>query len=210
MVIFRLTDDLVFPLPELADDDGLLAVGGDLTVERLALAYSTGIFPWYSDETPILWYSPHQRFVLYPEKVKISKTMKKIFRTEEFKLTKNRAFEQVIKACAETKRSDQPGTWITPDMQHAFVELHKKGMAHSVEVWYNDDLAGGLYGVEAGNIFCGESMFSKKNNASKAALIWLCKNTSYTFIDCQFYTEHLKSMGAEYLSREEYIKKMWC
>ena len=205
-MVFRLTDDLVFPAPELADDDGLLAVGGDLSVERLKLAYRMGIFPWFSDDTPILWYSPHKRFVLFPAKLKTSKSLRKTIRSARFTITFNQAFKEVILACAEMKRKDQPGTWITADMQFAYMELHKIGHAHSIEVWCKGDLVGGLYGVQTGNIFCGESMFSSVSDASKIALSWLCSNKSFVLIDCQFYTEHLESMGAEYISREEYMK----
>ncbi|MBC7914843.1 MAG: leucyl/phenylalanyl-tRNA--protein transferase, partial [Pyrinomonadaceae bacterium] len=137
-MVFRLTDALIFPSPQLADEDGLLAVGGDLSPERLMLAYSMGIFPWYSDDTPILWYSPHKRFVLFPDKVKISGSMRKILKSETFKVTCNQTFEQVIKACAQTNRKDQPGTWITADMQKAYLNLHKNDAAHSVEVWHNN------------------------------------------------------------------------
>ncbi|MBC7914918.1 MAG: leucyl/phenylalanyl-tRNA--protein transferase, partial [Pyrinomonadaceae bacterium] len=173
--------------------------------ERLMLAYSMGIFPWYSDDTPILWYSPHKRFVLFPDKVKISGSMRKILKSETFKVTCNQTFEQVIEACAQTNRKDQPGTWITADMQKAYLNLHKNDAAHSVEVWHNNTLAGGLYGVQIKNIFCGESMFSAISNASKTALIWLCQSMNYALIDCQFHTPHLESLGAEFISREEYM-----
>lgn len=181
-----------------------MAVGGDLSLDRLSLAYRLGIFPWYSDETPILWYSPHERFVLYPEKVKISKSMRKILHSGSFLITQNQAFDRVIKACAEIGRKDQPGTWITLEMQQAYCALHKNGLAHSVEVWHQHELVGGLYGVETSGVFCGESMFSKMSNASKVALIWLCQHTHYKLIDCQFHTGHLEIMGAEYLSRKGY------
>lgn len=207
-VIFRLNKDLIFPPPHLAEENGLLAVGGDLSIQRLILAYSMGIFPWFSEESPILWYSPHERFVLFPTRIKISKSMRKVLRCKTFTFTRNQAFEQVIKACANIGRKDQPGTWITAEMQEAYIGLHKNGIAHSVEVWQGENLAGGLYGVETGNIFCGESMFSSVSNASKAAIIWLCTHTSYSFIDCQFHTEHLESIGAEAISREEYMRLM--
>ena len=204
-MVFRLTDELIFPSPELAEDDGLLAVGGDLSPERLELAYSVGIFPWYSDETPILWYSPHERFVLFPKKLKLSKSMRKVLKTGIFKTTKDQAFEQVIKACARTPRKDQPGTWITAEMQKAYIDLHNLGLAHSIEVWQNNHLIGGLYGVRVNNIFCGESMFSKVSNASKVALTCLCREFNYTLIDCQFHTDHLESLGATYISRKDYM-----
>jgi len=206
-MIFKLhKDDISFPQAELAEEDGLLAVGGDLSPERLILAYHHGIFPWYSDESPILWYSPHERFVLFPDKIRISKSMFHVMNSEVFRFTYNQDFESVIKACAYTKRKDQPGTWINSDMQRAYIRLHQSGLAHSVEVWKDQELAGGLYGVSVGNVFCGESMFSKASNASKAALIWLCRNKKYKIIDCQIYSEHLKNMGAEMISRGEYMQ----
>lgn len=206
-MIFKLEKNvLLFPRPELADEDGLLAVGGDLSTARLNLAYSLGIFPWYSEETPILWYSPHERFVLFPEKVKVSKSMRKFLKSEVYTVTENQAFEQVIKSCASVERKDQDGTWILSEMQEAYLNLHRDGIAHSIEVWLDNELVGGLYGVKTGNVFCGESMFSTAANASKTALIWLCKHKHYSLIDCQFHTEHLESMGAEYISREEYMR----
>lgn len=205
-MIFKLEEDLLlFPSPELAEEDGLLAVGGDLSIRRLMLAYSHGIFPWYSEETPILWYSPHQRFVIFPEKVKISKSMRKVLISGQYRVTENQSFAEVIKSCAAIERKDQDGTWIISEMQEAYIGLHKQGFAHSIEIWDDNELVGGLYGVQTGNIFCGESMFSKAANASKVALIWLCQNKNYTLIDCQFHTEHLKSMGAEFISRDAYM-----
>lgn len=198
----------MFPDPELAEPDGLLAVGGDLSPERLMLAYSYGIFPWYSDDTPILWYSPHERFVLYPEKLKISKSMRQILRSEKFQITTDTCFERVIRACSESPRQDQDGTWIVEDMITAYNRLHELGYAHSVEIWKNGELVGGLYGVQIGHVFCGESMFSKVSNASKAALIYLCQTGKYGLIDCQVHTEHLESMGAEMISRAEYMEKL--
>ncbi|MFD2161447.1 leucyl/phenylalanyl-tRNA--protein transferase [Paradesertivirga mongoliensis] len=206
-MIFKLENKLLlFPDPELAEKDGLLAIGGDLSVERLQLAYSLGIFPWYSEDTPILWYSPHERFVLFPEKVKISKSMRKILESGTFRITENTAFKDVIKNCAAAKRKDQDGTWIIPEMQEAYIRLNKTGFAHSIEVWEDEELVGGLYGVKSGNVFCGESMFSRVSNASKAALTWLCQNKKYSLIDCQFHTPHLESMGAEFISRKEYMQ----
>ena len=205
-MIFKLNDkDISFPKPELAEEDGLLAVGGDLAPERLILAYHHGIFPWYSDDTPILWYSPHQRFVLFPDKIKISKSMSQVMNSGVFRFTYDEDFVNVIKACAGIPRKDQPGTWINPEMQEAYIQLHRSGIAHSVEVWKDEQLMGGLYGVAVNNVFCGESMFSKASNASKAALIWFCKTKSYKMIDCQIETEHLKRMGAELISRSQYM-----
>ncbi len=205
-MIFRLDDRLVFPNPELAESDGLLAVGGDLSVNRLRLAYQHGIFPWYSDDTPILWYSPHERFVLYPNQIKISKSMKQVLRSGRFSITKNQAFEQVIKACSQMPREGQDGTWITEDMQQAYIQLHQAGYAHSYEVWQQGELVGGLYGVHAGHVFCGESMFSRVSNASKAALIYLCQQEQYRLIDCQMHTEHLERMGGQFMSRADYLE----
>lgn len=205
MIYYLSKDKIWFPDPELADEDGLLAVGGDLSADRLLLAYRNGIFPWYSDETPILWYAPHERFVLFPEKVKISSTMRKLLNTEKFRITIDQAFPEVIKACANIPREGEPGTWITSDMQAAYINLFRLGYAHSVEVWENELLVGGLYGVLINDVFCGESMFSKVSNASKAALIWLCQNKDYSLIDCQVYTSHLESLGAEFISRSSYL-----
>jgi leucyl/phenylalanyl-tRNA--protein transferase len=206
-VIFRLPEDkLWFPETEFAGSDGLLAIGGDLSSERLLLAYKSGIFPWYSDDSPILWYAPHRRFVLFPENLKISVSMRKIINSDKFQITFDQAFPEVIRACAEIRRSDQDGTWITADMQKAYINLFEMGHAHSVEVWENGILVGGLYGVQIGSVFCGESMFSKVSNASKAALIWLCRNKSYTLIDCQVHTAHLESMGADFISMDDYRK----
>lgn len=205
-MIYQLDDeDIWFPPPGNAEPDGLLAVGGDLSAERLMLAYHWGIFPWYSDETPILWYSPHERFVIFPDRVRISKSMRQVLRKGIFTITFNEAFEEVIGACASSERAGQNGTWITDDMQQAYIRLHKLGFAHSVEVWSGNTLVGGLYGVSVGNVFCGESMFSLMSNASKAALIWLCSGKPFEMIDCQFHTAHLESLGAEFISREDYL-----
>ena len=207
-MIFRLDDRLLFPDPALAEDDGLLAVGGDLSTERLLLAYQNGIFPWYSDDEPILWFSPHERFVLYPDELKISKSMKRILNSGIFRVTTNQCFEKVIEACSGIERAGQDGTWITTDIQAAYIGLHYKGYAHSVEVWLNDNLVGGLYGVQIGAVFCGESMFSLVSNASKTALIHLCQSGLYSLIDCQLHTSHLESMGARLISREEYLNAL--
>lgn len=204
-MIFRLDDRLIFPNPSLAEADGLSAAGGDLSVGRLLLAYQNGIFPWYSDDTPILWYSPHERFVLFPDELKISKSMQQVLRSGKFDITWDKSFAQVIGACSTAERREQDGTWITGDMKAAYIELHRTGYAHSVEVWENNELAGGLYGVQIGSVFCGESMFSRVSNASKAALISLCQSGKYTVIDCQVYTEHLESMGARMIGRKEYM-----
>jgi leucyl/phenylalanyl-tRNA--protein transferase len=203
-MIFALTDELVFPDPELAEKDGLLAVGGDLRPERLILAYRQGIFPWYSEGQPILWYAPHKRFVLFPEKVKISRSMRQFMKKPEVTIKADCAFEKVIEACSRIPREGQPGTWITTDMKQAYIRLHQMGIAHSIETYVDGNLAGGLYGVQTGRVFCGESMFSASPNASKAALIYLCTRFSYSLIDCQVYSEHLESMGAEFIPSARY------
>jgi len=204
-MIFRLDERLIFPDPALAEDDGLLAVRGDLSVERLMLAYQNGIFPWYSDETPILWYAPHERFVLFPQELVVSKSLRRVLRSDAFRVTVNTCFERVIAACSAIPRPGQDSTWIIPDMIAAYIELHRQGYAHSIEVWQNNELVGGLYGVAVGRVFCGESMFSLVSNASKAALVHLC-GMDYLLIDCQVYTTHLASMGARMISREHYLK----
>ena len=205
MVFYLNDNDIVFPDTSLAEEDGLLAIGGDLSPERLLLAYQSGIFPWYSDDEPICWYAPHERCVIFPEKIFISKSMQKIIDRKVFTVTTNTAFGEVIRNCKQTIREEANGTWITDEMEMAYSKLHSLGIANSAEVWQNDELVGGLYGITINNVFCGESMFSKVSNASKAALIWLCKEINYTMIDCQLPNPHLMSMGAEMISREQYI-----
>ena len=204
-MIFRLDKRLVFPEPDLAEPDGLLAVGGDLSIQRLLLAYQNGIFPWYSDDTPILWYSPHERFVLYPQELNISRSMRRVLNSVRFRVTADTCFNEVITACSTVPREGQDGTWITADMKAAYNRLHAEGHAHSVEVWQNEELVGGIYGVQVGNVFCGESMFSKVSNASKTALIHVCQSGLYKLVDCQVHTDHMASMGARMISREEYM-----
>lgn len=205
-MIFQLPrTPLLFPDPALAEDDGLLAIGGDLSPERLVLAYRSGIFPWFSEGDPVCWFAPHERCVIFPDRVKISKSMRKILAGQVFTVTRDRAFRDVILSCAKTPRKEQDGTWITTAMQEAYIRLHELGCAHSIEVWYQGKLAGGLYGLEINGIFCGESMFSLMSNASKTALIWLCQSGNYRLIDCQVPNEHLISMGAEMISRDSYM-----
>ncbi len=207
--IFFVSDELYFPPVENANEEGLLAVGGDLSSERLLLAYKNGIFPWFNEDAIVLWWSPDPRMVLYPKKVKISKSMGKVMSSGQFRLTKNTCFETVLNQCATVKRVGQEGTWITKDMKQAYLELHKKGVAKSYEVWIGDELVGGLYGVDLGHIFCGESMFSKADNASKFAFISMAQeleNKNYLLIDCQLYTKHLESLGAEEISRTKFIE----
>jgi leucyl/phenylalanyl-tRNA--protein transferase len=198
-----LEDELIFPNPELAEEDGLLAIGGDLSMERLLLAYSNGIFPWFSEDDPILWYSPHERCVIYPDRIKVSKSMAKLVKDQAFKVTTNTVFEKVIELCASVPRVGQGGTWITKEMQNAYINLHKNGYAHSVEVWLGTELVGGLYGIKINRVFCGESMFSLVSNASKMALIYLSQ-TDIDLIDCQLPNDHLMSMGAEMMERKIY------
>lgn len=204
-----LTEKLEFPPVDNATSDGLLAYGGDLSEERLLLAYRNGIFPWYEENSPILWWCPDPRMVLYPEKLKISKSMRKVLTEERFRLTKNSCFEAVIEQCAKIKREGQRGTWITEEMKIAYIKLNEMGYAKSYEVWEDDELVGGLYGVDLGHVFCGESMFSLKSNASKFAIIKLVEELTerrYKVIDCQVYTEHLASLGAEEMAREDFLK----
>lgn len=206
---FFLSERLVFPPVESANAEGLLAVGGDLTPARLMLAYQNGIFPWFNEDSLILWWSPDPRMVLFPDKIKISKSMSKVLKNNQFRLTKNTCFAEVLDQCATVKRVGQKGTWLTNDMKEAYLKLHNSGFAHSYEVWENDALVGGLYGIDMGHIFCGESMFSTKSNASKFAFIKMVKEVQqkeYNLIDCQLHTTHLESLGAEEISRSAFMK----
>ena len=207
--LYFLTEKLEFPPVTRANSEGLLAVGGDLSPERLILAYRSGIFPWFNEDSLILWWSPDPRMVLFPSKVRISRSMRKLMNSRVFEIRVNTAFEQVIDACASTKRSGQEGTWITDQMKNAYLRLYNLGVAKSYEVWYENELVGGLYGVDLGHVFCGESMFSHVDNASKFALIRLAEELDkkgYTLIDCQLYTPHLESMGAEEIPRVTFMK----
>lgn len=200
-------EELVFPPLELATDDGVLALGGDLSVERLQLAYKNGIFPWFNEGEPIVWYAPWQRMVLFPDEIKVSKSMKQVLRKNNFTITENKVFKEVIYNCKSIDRQDQYGTWITDDMEQAYINLHKTGFAKSIEVWQDQKLVGGLYGIDLGNgVFCGESMFSKASNMSKLAFIHLAQNCNYKLIDCQVYNEHLASLGAREIDRSEFLK----
>lgn len=211
MPVYRLSKRLAFPSPEMAGEGGLLAAGGDLSVQRLVLAYSMGIFPWYSEGYPILWWSPDPRLILVPDEIKVSKTLRQTIRQGRFRVTVNEAFEDVIRNCATVKRKDGQGTWITQEMIRAYIRLHKAGYAHSVESWDGNELAGGLYGVMMGRAFFGESMFTKKSDASKVALVVyateLARN-GFEFIDCQVTTKHMKSFGAQEISRAEFMKRL--
>jgi leucyl/phenylalanyl-tRNA---protein transferase len=211
MPVFRLSDQIIFPEPELSRDDGLLAVGGDLSPERLILAYSMGIFPWYSREEPVLWWSPDPRLVLYPDALHVSRSLAKTLNQGRFTVTLDRDFSRVIAACAGTLRDNQPGTWITREMMDAYCRLHEAGFAHSVEVWNHDALAGGLYGVSLGKCFFGESMFARQDNASKVGLVTLVrvlKKWAFQLIDCQVTTHHLVRMGAREISRRQFISEL--
>lgn len=202
-----LTKNLEFPPVHTASIEGLLAIGGDLSTERLLLAYQSGIFPWFNDDEPILWWSPDPRFILFPENLKVSKSMRTLLKKNRFQITYNNAFEEVITACSRIDREGQPGTWITNAMMTSYMKLNELGYAKSVEVWQNDQLVGGLYGIDLGNgVFCGESMFAKISNASKVGFITFVKNSNYKLIDCQLHTSHLKSLGAEEIPRDEFLK----
>lgn len=200
-----------FPPVDKSTPEGIVAAGGNLSPGMLLSAYTQGIFPWYSEYEPILWWSPDPRFVLFPEELHISKSMGRVLKKEEFTCTADTCFETVIRSCREIERPGQPGTWITNDMLEGYIELHRLGYAHSVEAWQGGDLTGGLYGVSLGKCFFGESMFSKKSNSSKASLIFLAgrlKERGFHFIDCQVYTSHLKSLGAREIPRREFIVRL--
>jgi len=207
MPIYRLSSELVFPPVEGAEE-GIVAVGGDLSTERLMLAYHSGIFPWYSSGEPIIWWSPDPRFVLFPKKLHISRSMRRVLKSSKFKVTYNRDFEGVISRCKKIQRRGQKGTWITDEMKEAYLNLHTFGYAKSIEVWKKEELVGGMYGVDMGNVFCGESMFSKVNNASKVALIYFMQKFEKEggeLLDCQVYSDHLASLGAIEISRREFV-----
>lgn len=207
MPVFQLTDDLIFPPVDLAEPDGLLAYSGDLSTDRLLLAYSEGIFPWYS-EPPILWWCPDPRFVLFPDELKISASMKQVLRKNIFTFTINKDFSAVIRGCKQAPRPGQDGTWITEEVERAYIALHEAGYAHSIECWQHDTLVGGFYGVQLGDCFFGESMFARVSNASKAAFITFvqyAKEQGLKMIDCQVYTDHLASLGARMIPREEFL-----
>lgn len=209
--ITQITDELCFPPSSNAEKEGLLAYGGDLTMERLKLAYSLGIFPWYQEGYPILWWTPDPRFVLYPENFKVSKSLHQSIRNKGFTITVNKNFRAVIDRCKSQPRKGQNGTWITSDVKAAYHKLHLHGIAHSIEVWRRNELVGGLYGLLFGDIFFGESMFTQERDASKVALYFLTrimKDKGGKLIDCQVYTEHLESLGAECISRGKFEKEL--
>ena len=206
--MYFLTKALFFPPVSETDEDGILAVGGDLSPERLVLAYQNGIFPWFEDDDPIIWWSPNPRMVLLFDELVISKSMRNILNRKMFKVTFNQNFRDVISNCKKIKRDGQNGTWITDEMVEAYVKLHELGIAKSVEVWLNEELVGGLYGIDLGHVFCGESMFSKVSNASKVAFIILAQQlqrNNYKLIDCQVYNDHLASLGCREIDREDFV-----
>ena len=207
--MYHLSESLRFPSPHLATKEGIVAVGGDLRPERVLLAYQKGIFPWFEQDDFLIWWSPDPRMVLIPGQLRISKSMRAFLRKNPYEITFNKAFNQVVKSCARVKRFGQTGTWITPGLMEVYGVLHEQGHAHSVEVWDGSELVGGLYGIDIGDVFCGESMFSKASNSSKLALIYLTqelKKNKYKLIDCQVPTAHLASMGAAPIPRAEFLK----
>lgn len=210
MPIYELPEEDVFPDANLASAEGLLAFGGDLSPDRLVAAYRSGIFPWYDETSPdIMWWSPDPRMVLFPDQFRLSKSLKKRINRAEFEVKVDTAFEQVIQACSEAPRHGQDGTWLTDEMQDAYVEMHRLGMAHSVECWQGGLLVGGLYGLSLGRMFFGESMFHHVTDASKVAFYHLneiSKTLDFSFIDCQMHTSHLESLGAEEISRASYLE----
>jgi leucyl/phenylalanyl-tRNA--protein transferase len=208
MPVFRLPEEPLFPPAHLASEGGLLAVGGDLSLERLLLAYRQGIFPWYSEGEPILWWSPDPRLILHPQAIRISRSLKRTLNKAMFRVTMDRAFEQVIQACARLRMESGESTWIVEDMVQAYCRLHKDGFAHSVEAWQGKELAGGLYGVSLGGCFFGESMFTRVSNASKVAFVHLARQLSdwsFTLIDCQVTTGHLMRFGAREVPRPAFL-----
>ena len=208
-MIYRLSNELYFPDVATTSPEGILAYGGDLSVARLLLAYRSGIFPWFEDDQPILWWSPPQRMVLFLDEMVVAKSMRNIINRGTFSVTFNQDFRKVITHCRQIARDGQSGTWITNDMVEAYCKLHELGIAKSVEVWQENALVGGLYGIDLGHIFCGESMFSKVSNASKMAFIALVnklKTEHYKLLDCQVYNEHLESLGCREIEREDFMR----
>lgn len=207
--MYFLTKELYFPPVEEASYEGVLAIGGDLSTERLLLAYRNGIFPWFDPDEPILWWSPAERMIVVPSIYKISKSTRNLINQNKFKVTFNQDFRAVITNCQQIERKGQNGTWITNDLIEAYVKLYEMGFAQSVEVWQNNELVGGLYGIDLGHVFCGESMFSKVSNASKIAFVTLVnylKENNYKLLDCQVHNDHLEKLGAFEISRETFMK----
>jgi leucyl/phenylalanyl-tRNA--protein transferase len=211
MPVYQIPEELLFPDPELAEEDGLLGVGGDLSPARLLLAYANGIFPWYSKGEPIMWWSPDPRCVLRPEKLKVATSLRQALKKGNYEVRFDTCFEEVIRRCSATKRKGQRGTWITGEMQEAYIRLHELGYAHSTEIFMDGELAGGLYGVSIGGTYSGESMFHLRPEASKIALYHLVerlKERGYPLIDCQVTNQHLLSLGAEEMPRKEFLKQL--
>lgn len=207
--MYFLTKELFFPPVDEASYEGILAVGGDLSTERLLLAYHNGIFPWFNEDEPILWWSPSERMVVAPQLYKVSKSIRNLLNQNKFQITFNQNFAAVITNCQKAERKGQDGTWISDDIINSYVKLHQMGIAKSIEVWQNEELVGGLYGVDLGHVFCGESMFSKVPNASKIAFVWLVnylKENNYKLLDCQVHNDHLEKLGAFEISRETFMK----
>ena len=207
--MYILNKELFFPPIKFAGEDGMFAIGGDLSTERLLLAYRSGIFPWYNEGEPICWYCPDPRFVLFPAELDISKSMNTVINSDRFSFTVNKAFDEVIKNCKTVYRKGQPGTWISDEIIEAYSQLHAQGYAHSAEAWSNDELVGGLYGIRMGKVFFGESMFNKQSNASKFAFIkyvQYLKKQDVQLIDCQVYTSHLQSFGAKMIERDYFLQ----
>ncbi len=203
-----LTQDLIFPSVDLADKTGVIAFGGDLSPDRLTLAYKSGIFPWFNIDEPIIWWAPNPRMVLFLDELVVSKSMRNVFNKNIFRVTFNQNFRDVISNCQKIKRKHEDGTWITNDMIDAYCKLHEMGTAKSVEVWQNNELVGGLYGIDLGHVFCGESMFSKVSNASKFAFINLVndlKSKNYKLLDCQVHNDHLESLGCREINRKDFM-----
>jgi len=211
MPVYQLNEEIAFPDPEDANADGLLAVGGDLSSDRLLVAYSLGIFPWFDEHSPILWWSPNPRLILEPHKLKVSKSFRRVLRQKKYRVVFDHHFDEVIHECAHTSRKHEEGTWITNEMEDAYIDLFHQGIAHSVEVYDDIELVGGLYGLSLGKAFFGESMFFKKRDASKVALYYLCselKKWGFHFIDAQVETDHLLSLGAEKISRTDFLRRL--
>lgn len=209
MPVFRIPEEHIFPHPSLAEADGLLGVGGDLHPGRLLLGYANGIFPWYSSGQPILWFSPDPRYVLYPSKIHVGRSLRKRIRRGDYEIRLDTAFADVIRACRQKQRPGQRGTWITDDMETAYNALHQMGYAHSAEAWQDGELVGGLYGVGLGGLFSGESMFTHASDASKVAFVWLTRQLDQwgtEIIDCQIQTDHLERFGAQDLPRQNYLE----
>ena len=207
--MYFLSKELYFPPIETASVEGILAVGGDLSVERLLLAYRNGIFPWFNEDEPILWWIPPERMVVVPKFYKVSKSIRNLLNQKKFQVTFNQNFREVILNCQKIRREGQEGTWITDDIVESYTKLYELGYAKSVEVWQNEELVGGLYGVDLGHVFCGESMFSKVSNASKIGFVWLVnylKENNYKLLDCQMHNDHLEKLGALEISREVFIR----